>query len=1557
MLKENENDDEKLTDIDYITQNLFRERKVINDEGEEEEEAKIKVCTSITDTPSTTTTNTNTPTPVNAASYSNNKHKFDKKEGCKRKSYNDEEKQLKKKIKFSEPSTSRGRNFASLLYNVLSNENCILFPEADADKENFHFNLKSALTHVSRNDSLSHYFQTNGNFERKEKIEEEVVVMSNFPPPLFFSEAFASKFLRENKINIYAKAHKIFGKKTNFKMNSIKKLSEGKYELSKKHDPKLRMEDDFASISSPPPLSPSSSSDTTTTTTTTTIPLAHVENVSDTNCRNSEIFSSSSSRVLEEYAKEFSTFSSSTGRRDRLLYLVLNDDNGGDDDDNNNNNNENKDDDEEFKFRLLTPPLRENDSSFSTFLFPFDKTITNQNRVGEDIISQSGSNARQSKRIRVEIPTSFLHISYICEKELQKLLRIKGIEDGGGDNEETFLSYLKEKSKNFDTRIVVDENQQQQQQQEQYRKDIRNEGGNCRGDGDGVKIILQNNAINNDNNKSKNNKSKKYDALTDFLWQHDFEIEIEKQLAHLISMKGKHIKDSSIKVIKDIIRKYFYYNAVLYLCNDEINKNGKNENIFPPVPSNYLALKMFFFARGSHIGKKTFFHQLNTLKFYLFRALPKRNMNRILAENWYDREYSRNKIHLTGNLNFGQPKKNSLSVATIVSSLKFLFNTIKTGEKRMMMMMMRKMVPARGQKRKDHDHVNDDDDGDNGEDNNGNREGDDDDDGEIGNIKKVLRSHCRHLLFLYFGMVYFCRWSDINSVTLKSAIDLLHGLPLYLDSKASSTNVSLNEKTGERGTSHLKQRYPHILGLPTHILNLLGFNVVELNKLVRDVAKQKNRYTIGSALSETLISRVIVKNEETRTRLMKSVRTYNDSLNIVMGFDIGMPPLPPHNLLGNVYENDIPKCVENHYGFDAINYCKSRVIELMVKMKKDYSENKINDNNNNIIISPPPLLPHHHHHHLPPPIPELRFNQFFFPDGMKNESAAEVMATTGAAAEAEAEATTYKNYREARLLPPPPPPHHHHHHHSFKNPYSHHIQYPFYYEATGTKINSDEPVKYSVTKFWEYSSFNDIFVVFNESRLSLKKSTPKRAAAVTKEKRTSSSSISSSSSSSSSTPPLFYRVLNFGDLALYAIYILVHHCDYDLNDRIFPESYRGQEKFINNMVLCDYVNFGIPVISQNLRQRQRRQPSSWNFKNKSSSDCNNNNIKTNEDFENAVFFKKALKDRIEIAKLHLKTNSHAKSHIFRVSAFSMVVDSILNMIGKIREDNKAAGTFAKFFKLFGKIHLSHENLNTHLRYYNQYSAVQRVLSAKRGHFSTKKHLRASEKHDDKSKETLNEKALKMVAAAATAAAAANNNNNNIENENENDNNNTTNYISSIPFYISREKEEPKKDPVCASFWFVELYNEIASRKKTSNLKNINNKDNNIDNFDEKNRNLYLFSSSQYSINRADPDEQFWEMMFSNHFFLVDDFTLTPKIISIKKRDIINSMQSKKNCKIKNANQISKDNYNTKFKNEMFLNENSDIVLAEKAKELLKDEVVILCEKRVLHKNQVKDYKF
>src|ERR1700755_1463378 len=248
------------------------------------------------------------------------------------------------------------------------------------------------------------------------------------------------------------------------------------------------------------------------------------------------------------------------------------------------------------------------------------------------------------------------------------------------------------------------------------------------------------------------------------------------------------------------------------------------------------------------------------------------------------------------------------------------------------------------------------------------------------------------------------------------------------------------------------------------------------------------------------------------------------------------------------------------------------------------------------------------------------------------------------------------------------------------------------------------------------------------------------------------------------------------------------------------------------MVLCDYVNFGIPVISQNRRQRQRRQPSSWNFKNKSSSDCNN--IKTNEDFENAVFFKKALKDRIEIAKLHLKTNSHAKSHIFRVSAFSMVVDSILNMIGKIREDNKAAGTFAKFFKLFGKIHLSHENLNTHLRYYNQYSAVQRVLSAKKGHFSTKKHLRASEKHDDKSKETLNEKALKRVAAAA----AANNNNNN---ENENDNNNTTNYISSIPFNISREKEEPKKNPVCASFWFVELYNQIATRKKTSNLKNIN----------------------------------------------------------------------------------------------------------------------------------------
>lgn len=1430
MLKGNENDDGELTDIDYIARNLFRERRVMNNE---DEEAEIKVDAA---TPPTTTTNT--PTPPNAAT-NGNKRRFDKKEGfnsatTKRKSHNEEEeKQPKKKMKFSDPTTTCGRNYASLLYNVLSNENCILFPEAGVvDKGNFHFNLKSALTRVSRNDFLSHHVQRDGNFERKGKIEEEEE-MSNFPP-LFFSEAFASKFLRENKINIYAKAHKIFGKKTNFKMKSIKKLSEGTYELTKKRDPKLRMEN-FASFtsSSPPPSSSNS-----------TAPLAHVENVSDTNCKNAEIFSSSSSRVLEEYAKEFS---SPHGRRGRLLYLVLNDE--GDD----------NDDDEEFKFRLLTPPLRENDSSYSTYLSPFDKTTANQNRVGGDI----------SKKIRVEIPTSFLHISYICEKELQKLLRIRGIEDGGV-TDENFSTYLKEKSKNFDTRIVVDESQQQQQC-EQYRKDIRNDAGTCDNGGvGGVKIVLRKNATENNNNKTE-----KYDTLTGLLWQHNFEVEIEKQLAHLISMKGKHIKDSSIKVIKDIIRKYFYYNAVLYLCNDEINKNGNNENVFPPVPSNYLALKMFFFARGSHIGKKTFFHQLNTLKFYLFGALPKRNMNRVLVDNWYNREYSQNKIHITGNVSFGQPKKNSLSAATIVSSLKFLFNTIKTGERRMPI----------GRHGKNHDRVNDD-------------------DGEIGNIKKVLRSHCRHLLFLYFGMVYFCRWSDINSITLKSAIDLLHGLPLYLDSKASSTNVSLNEKTGERGTSHLKQRYPHVLGLPTHVLNLLGFNVVELNKLVRDVAKQKNRYTIGSALSEDLISRVDPKNEETRTKLMNSVRTYNENLNIVMGFDIGAPPLPPHNLLGNVYENDIPKCVENHYGFDAINYLKSRVIELMIKMKKDHNKIKTSDNNNNN-ISP------HHHHHLPPPAPELRFNQFFFPERMKND---------------ESTTATYKNYRETRLLPPPPPPHR-----SFKNPRAHLLQYPFYYEAAGTKINSDEPVQYSVTKFWEYSSFNDIFVIFKEPRLSLKKSTPNETAVTTTGKRRRRRRTSPPSA-------LFYRVLNFGDLALYAIYILVHHCDYDLNDRIFPDSCRGQEKFINNMVLCDYVNFGIPVVSQN----RRRQPPSWNFKNESSASSDNDI--TNEDFENAVFFKKPLKDRIEIAKLHLKTNSHAKSHIFRVSAFSMVVDSILNMIGKIREDNKAAGTFAKFFKLFGKIHLSHENLNTHLRYYNQYSAVQRVLSAKRGHFSTKKHLRASEKHDDKSRETLNEKALKMVAAAAAAAA----NDNNIIN---NDNN-----ISSIPFYILREEEEARKDPVCASFWFVELYNEIASRKKRGNLNKNNNIINNK-NVDVKSRDLDLFSSSRYSINRADADEQFWEMMFSNHFFLVDDFTLTPKIISIKKKDIINSMENKQNSKITNANQNGKNNYNAEFKKEMFLNENSDIVLAEKAKELLKDEVVILCDKRVLHKNRVKDYKF
>lgn len=331
------------------------------------------------------------------------------------------------------------------------------------------------------------------------------------------------------------------------------------------------------------------------------------------------------------------------------------------------------------------------------------------------------------------------------------------------------------------------------------------------------------------------------------------ELFIKSEIRKWILSKRGTLKESTLRVICDIIRKLTYFSMAIFLINDGA------EGVLTPIPSSYFNIKLFFFCRGSQISFSTLVSQLQCIKNIMAAEDTGSDGHRV--REFYKKEYSMY-THIANPAcpKFGSVKKNSVCLWTMISTLKFLYCNIEAFRYKV-------------------------------------------------EYKKELIKYCVYVLYLFLGMTYFCRWSDMRNLTLSDVLDLCLGKPFLLDSKCRAEK--LIGEDGQVTYDNYKIRMPHLMGLPNSILHLLGLSIYR-SSLRENLVERDGG--IGSIL------RASKKCQQ------KEIRKHNRQIKINVGIDFGLPPPPQTIITPDVFVPNIGKLINAYYDCDVINYLRDTIL-------------------------------------------------------------------------------------------------------------------------------------------------------------------------------------------------------------------------------------------------------------------------------------------------------------------------------------------------------------------------------------------------------------------------------------------------------------------------------------------------------------------------------------------------------------------------------------------------------------------------------------------------------
>nr|BDT63376.1 MAG: hypothetical protein [Armadillidium vulgare clopovirus] len=297
------------------------------------------------------------------------------------------------------------------------------------------------------------------------------------------------------------------------------------------------------------------------------------------------------------------------------------------------------------------------------------------------------------------------------------------------------------------------------------------------------------NGCKNNYDEAKNEKNKLF-----------VEKELKKSIENILNLQ--QYSDKKLKATYfDHLLSLFYYNAALYISNGGLTK--ENNMLFSATPMNYFALRCYLFTRISYVNPNSYFKELQLFKKLLFDNLKVNNIHRFLIDAWVYRESSHFNhrgekrpisLYPEENLHFNEYSGpcHLISCSSILEELKNLYTSMNKTEKDLILALS-KDSPQDTKRDK-----------------------------EIKSLKSRLQNICSNILLLYLSLVYGISWKTIKKLTLENILDLILGFNNFDEA------IDL----------------PHIMGLPSIVLRLLGIQQIQQNTFMNVLCVERKRYKV-----------------------------------------------------------------------------------------------------------------------------------------------------------------------------------------------------------------------------------------------------------------------------------------------------------------------------------------------------------------------------------------------------------------------------------------------------------------------------------------------------------------------------------------------------------------------------------------------------------------------------------------------------------------------------------------------------------------------------------------
>nr|BDT63374.1 MAG: hypothetical protein [Armadillidium vulgare clopovirus] len=295
------------------------------------------------------------------------------------------------------------------------------------------------------------------------------------------------------------------------------------------------------------------------------------------------------------------------------------------------------------------------------------------------------------------------------------------------------------------------------------------------------------NECKNNSDECKNEKNKLF-----------VEKELMKDIENIVNLQQYSDKKTKARYSERLLS-LFYYNAVLYISNEGLTED--NITLFSATPMNYFALRCYFFTRISYIIPTSYLKELQLFKKLLIDHLNVNNIHRFLFDAWVYRES--NQLNLRrqkrpislnpeGNLHFNEHSGpcHLISCNSILEELKNLYTSMNKTERDLILALSKDLSQNRKRGY------------------------------EINSLKSKLQKICLNILLLYLSLVYGISWKTIKKLTFENILNLILGFNNFDEALLD---------------------LPHIMGLPSTVLRLLGIQQTEQNDFMNTLCGGSER--------------------------------------------------------------------------------------------------------------------------------------------------------------------------------------------------------------------------------------------------------------------------------------------------------------------------------------------------------------------------------------------------------------------------------------------------------------------------------------------------------------------------------------------------------------------------------------------------------------------------------------------------------------------------------------------------------------------------------------------